>query len=1155
MITKMGLRLILGRAGTGKTHACLEEIQGQLRLEPLAGAPLILLVPEQASFQMEKALTAHQESQGIVRAQVMSFRRLGWLVFQEAGGTNRQYLDEIGKLMTLRSILLHQGENLTIYQSMIREPGFVAKLASTFKEFKSYNITPADLAEQCERIRAKAEPNEVLAAKLQDLELLFREFEKAMDRNHTDPDDYLHLLAQRISQAPTLKEARIWVDSFSGFTPQELKVLGSLMSHCRQVNVTLCLDPQKLEEPVTEMDLFHPTRVTYEKLVKLAQDLGVELEPPKILPGSRQPLRFEKPALAFLEENFERHRAEYPHRPEGLQLVRAINRRAEVEGTAREIIRLVREKNYRYRDIGVIVRDLENYQELITTVFQEYQIPFFMDLKRPVTHHPLVELITAALETVNSYWSYEPLFRYLKTDLIPDLKRGEVDRLENQVLKYGIKGKKWLEPEPWSFGQDESQEAKELWEDLNDIRNRGTGALLKFYHGVHKGKLSVHKLTEQFYSLLQDLRVAKQLEWWYKREEEEGNLDQALEHKQLWDGVVSLMDQLVSSLGSEEMTIREYAKIVEAGLQHLKLGLIPPAIDQVLVGSVERSRQPDLKGVFLLGLNEGVFPASIKEDEMLGDQEREELSKGDLELAPTSKTSLYHEQYLAYIAFTRASRYLWISYPEANEAGKELMPSSLIYRVEDLFPRLECKTLTGKPGQDDFPLLSYLVNHEKTIALLAEKLRETAQGEPLTGFWREVYHYLLNQQPWLPRLERVLKALFYENRSEYLKASLAQTFMGDRLKGSISRLESFAQCPFKYFAQYGLGLKEREYYRLDALLIGNYYHQALEKLVVKMQQKGYNWGELSDEEIDRLTEEASQELVEMEHGILTSSSSYRHRLKIMKQNLQTAVKVLTEHARLNTFQPACVEFEFGMDKKVPGVEISLPEGKSLILRGKIDRIDLAELQGKTFLRVIDYKSSSRSLDLLECYYGLALQLPVYLDVASANYRYFADSAPEPAGMFYFPVKSPISRVSNPLPEEKALGEQYKTQRFNGWMLEDIDLAKAMGADKGLVSVVITSKDKFRQGTRVLDKQQLTLLRNFVRKKLKQLAIDICRGNTSIAPYRLKNETPCRWCQYGSFCQFDAMVEGNKYRDLAKLGNEELWLQISRVVEGGNSDEQ
>lgn len=1116
-------------------------------LDPAEGPPLILLVPEQASFQMEKALTGHEGTYGVMRAQVLSFRRLGWLVFQEAGGTNRQYLDELGKMMTLRSILLKAAESLTVYKQMVREQGFVAKLAATFKEFKNYNITPEMLARQREELQAKDRPDGVLCQKIQDLELLFREYEGALAGLSTDPDDYLNLLAQRIGRAPSLKEARVWVDSFAGFTPQELEVLGSLMVHCRQVNVTLCLDHLRLDQPVTEMDLFHPTQSTYVKLHQLAENLGVTVEPPKILAQPERARRFANPALGFLERNYDRHLEVYAGEPEDIRLVRAANRRVEVEGVAREILRLAREENWRYREMAVVLRDLESYQELVATVFQEYGIPFFLDAKRPVTHHPLVELITSALETVNTYWSYEPLFRYLKTDLVP-VSRGAVDRLENYVLKYGIRGKQWLLEEPWSFDEAAG--------DLSAVRDQAVAALRVFYRRVQKGApLPVRELTGHLFSLLQDLQVPRSLERWCREAEQAGGLDRALEHKQLWDGVVSLLDQLVTALGPQEMSLSEYAKVVEAGLQHLKLGLIPPALDQVLVGSVERSRQPDLKGVFLLGLNEGVFPAFVREDEMLGDREREELARHHLELAPTSKVRLYHEQYLSYIAFTRASRYLWVSWPEADEAGRELVPSSLIQRLKDLFPQLPVRYLSGKPGRDSLPPLAYLARKHKTVGYLAEQLRETGGEEEPDPFWLEVYRYLIRDRELHPHLKRVLSALFYENRSEPLISSLARTFTGDRLQGSVSRLESFAACPFQYFARYGLGLREREYYRVDAPLIGDYYHRALEKLVNKMEEKGAHWSDLSEEELTELTREISGELAyEMEHGILLSSSGYRHRLKIMEQNLATAVKVLTEHARLRTFRPAGVELAFGLEEGVPPLEIPLSHGRSLSLRGKIDRIDVAEVAGKTYLRVIDYKSSSRSLDLEDCYYGLSLQLPVYLDVALENYRYFTGDSPEGAGMFYFPVKSPFIRADNPLQAEEAEKELLKALRLQGWMLAKPELAKAMGADKGLVNIRLTTKGEFYKGSKVLSGEEMALLRHFGREKLKQLALKIYQGETAIAPYRFKKQTPCSYCDYRPCCQFDSLVEGNKYRDLVRLDREELWRRMKEETGGGNSDE-
>lgn len=1153
----MSLRFILGRAGTGKTKTCLMEITSRLHTEPMDGPPLILLVPEQASFQMEKALIAHHHKAGFIRAQVMSFRRLGWLVFQEAGGTNRQYLDELGKMMLLRSLLLRE-KSLTIFQHMVREPGFIAKLASTFKEFKSYNITPQDLKEQYDQITRDGAANQVLARKLHDLVLLYEKFEASLAVNHTDPDDYLNLLAERIPRALSLQEARIWVDSFAGFTPQEMKVLGSLMNHTAQVNITLCLEPGQLEEEITEMDLFHPTQQTYRKLVEMAETLGVAVEPPKVLVPEQGAYRFTNPALEFLEKHYQEPKASYSEPTAGIRLVSAAGSRVEVEGVAREILRLAREKGYRYRDMAVILRDLDSYGELIATVFQEYQIPFFMDMKRPVTHHPLVELIVSGLETINTYWSYEPLFRYLKTDLVP-IARDEVDRLENYVLKYGIRGSQWLADEPWSFGFTGTQGDEQWKKKINQWRDKASAALKKFHRQVHgQGALPVQVITTHLYHLLRELQVDQTLERWYREVENQGLLDKALEHKQVWDQVMNLLDQLVTALGQEAMTLPEYAKVVEAGLQNLKLGLIPPALDQVLVGSIERSRQPELKAAFLLGVNEGVFPARIKEDEMFNDREREYLAGNRLELAPTSKLSLFQEQYLSYIALTRASEYLWISYPKANEAGKELMPSPLINRVKSMFPEIRVEYLSGQPEQDDFPALDYLVNSRKAISYLAERFRSAEQGKKVSPFWKTVYNHLLQYPEVSSRMELIMSALFYQNTSEPLDDVAVESFFPKDLYSSVSQLETFAACPFRYFLQYGLRLKEREQYRVDAPLVGNFYHQALQMLVTKIRERGLSWGELSDQELAQLTRDICRSLLpEMEHGIFLSSSSYRHRMEIMEQNLLTAVQILTRHARLGTFEPVAVELPFGWEEDPQGAlrfDIPLEEGATLRLRGRIDRVDVARIQDRYYLRVIDYKSSSHQLDLSRCYYGLALQLPVYLDVVLTNHQYFTEEPPLGAGMLYFPVKSPILKMDHPPCREKAEKELLKALKMQGWIIKDPEVAKGMGASQDLINIRLTTKGEFYKGSKVLDHDQLTMLRSFVRKKLTELARKIYQGHTAIAPFRIKNETPCRYCDFKPCCQFDSLVEGNSYRFLVPLSGKIPLELMSREVGGGEDSE-
>ncbi|MFA5535664.1 MAG: helicase-exonuclease AddAB subunit AddB [Bacillota bacterium] len=1137
----MGLRFIVGRAGSGKTTTCLQEIQAELAADNISGPPLILLVPEQASFQMEKTLTTKTNIKGVTRAQVMSFRRLGWLVFQEAGGTNRRYLDELGKRMVLRSILIKQGANLRVFQGLAGEQGFIDKLSGSFKEFKNYLITSQKLQEEYQRLVQEGKEVEIVARKIYDLALLFGEFEKYTRDYQTDPDDYLTLLADRIKQAPSLKGARIWIDSFAGFNLQELRVIESLLHHTQEVNLTLCLDPEDLNRQLSELDLFHPTWFTYQQIKELAYSRGIPFELTKVVGNGEGCSRFQNIHLGYLEKNFDRH-LPLEGEPRAIELVKSENRRVEVEGIARKIKQLSREKGYRYREMALILRDFTGYQQLVETIFQEEGLPFFMDLKRSVAHHPLVELLIASLETINTYWSYEPLFRYLKTDLIR-VSRQDIDLLENFVLNYGIHGSAWLKNEPWTIGlESQDHENRAHYVRINQIRIRSTAALKELQAFIGSNKLhTVKEITSHLYHLLISLKVHRRLDAWYRREEMGGRLERAREHKQIWDGVMELFDQLVNALGEEEMTVAEYSKILEAGLHGLKLGLIPPALDQVLVGTVDRSRQPELKAVFLAGLNEGLFPARVKEDEIFSDGERENLHDKNLRLAPTSKLKTFHEQYLAYIAFTRASEYLWISYAGADDNGKELMPSYLIRKVKELMPGLSEKILTVEPGLGHFAPLSYLSGPQKAIGYLAEKLAERGNSAELEPFWSNLCYWLLSQKE-INLLESYpIQALNYHNSSEPLAAKLVNALYGEKIKGSVSRLETFAACPFKFFVQYGLGLRKRAIYQVDAPLKGNYYHLALKELVIRMNELGRSWDQFEEKELLELTKKISAEILPtVGHGIFMQSPGLLYWAKVMEKNLETAVKVLTTHARAGAFRPVAAELGFPPDDNFSAGELVLHHDKKLQLRGQIDRVDLAKINGKTYLRVIDYKSSQRGLDLLQVYYGLTLQLPLYLKMAL---EIFSAKEPVAAGMLYFPVMSPFIPAKNPVTAVKAEEELYKKMKMTGRILADPQVAEGMGVKEGLPSLIdvkLTKNKEFYKNAKVLEAGEFEVLENYVWSKIAEQGQSIYAGETSINPYRLGDSSPCGFCDYRASCQFDSLVFGNQYNYLPKLPRDRLW---------------
>ncbi|MDH7479540.1 MAG: exodeoxyribonuclease V subunit gamma, partial [Syntrophomonadaceae bacterium] len=583
----MTLRLILGRAGSGKTRRCLEEISRQLDRSP-AGPPLILLVPEQATFQMERALVQAARCRGSIRAQVLSFRRLAWRVLAEAGGAARPHLSELGRQMILRRVLEQRQGDLKVFQKPAQQPGFDQTLSRLLSELKSCCITPDQLrAAAPDQLAALAH----LVEKLQDLSLIYSEAENYLQGRYTDPDDYLKLLAERLPRSALVRGAQFWLDGFTGFTAQEYAVVGQLMAAADRVQVTLCLGGEDLFSPLDELELFYPTRETGQRLLQLAARLGVETENPLVL-NDAVPWRFRRrPELAHLESQFfQRPAAVFGRPPEGLRLVAGANRRAEVEAVAREMTRLAQDRGLRWREMAVLLRDLEGYQELITAVFTDHQIPFFLDRKREAHHHPLVELVSAAFETIIRGWTYDPLFRYLKTDLVP-VARDEVDQLENLALARGIQGKSWLEE--WEDPGCRFQTA-----ELNQARRRAVSALARFQEALG-GKPDLRRVAAALIDLLFQLEVPQQLAGWVERDQSAGRLEAAQEHPQVWQGVVDLLEQLVDSLGDEVLPLEQVARIVEAGLEGLRLGLIPPALDQVLVGTLDRSRHPEVRAAFL----------------------------------------------------------------------------------------------------------------------------------------------------------------------------------------------------------------------------------------------------------------------------------------------------------------------------------------------------------------------------------------------------------------------------------------------------------------------------------------------------------------------------------------------------------------------------
>lgn len=1169
----MSIQFILGRAGTGKSTYCLNEIIEENKKDPL-GAPLILLVPEQSTHQMEINLAKASGFGGIMRSQVLSFRRLGWRIFSETGGGNKTVLGDMGKRMLLRRLLLKYKPQLQIFARSAARPGMADILAQLISEFKTYRVTPEDLLKI-------DDSNIVLTQKLQELALIYDAFNQSLGHDILDTDDELAIVAKKIPISSSLQKSVIWIDGFKDFTPLELFVIEEILMTVQKVYITLPLDPQSINKNHNKTDFVQPGEEvftvpwkTYQKLTQLARTAGKQILPPIFL---EKTLRFTNAELFHLEKNY----YTYPINPfdnqstekmGGLQIFSAVNRRTEVEIVAQELRRLAREEGLRWSNMAVITRDLSTYQEIIKHVFNAFDLPFFLDSKRPILHHPLFELLQSFIEIIRSDWSYEPLFRALKTGFFP-LSQVSLDRLENYCLANGIRGKAWTSGEEWNYSFRWSE--NEFLALINQSRHTVLQALqpfidaVLFFHEANEANepnqekwINVRNLTESLYNFLVELHVPDTLECWAEKARQKGNLDEARLQEQIWEAVINVFDEMVTGLGEENLELENYALILASGLENLKLGLIPPGLDQIMVGSLDRSRNPEIKILFLIGANEGILPARPNSEGVLDDEERDYLEKLGLSLAPKGKAQLFEEHFLIYTALTLATDRLYITYSLTDEEGKALTVSPVITRLRILFPNLNEKYF-GNGYTDEL----FQISHPRPLLpVYASHLIQLREGKTLSTLWQAVQSWYHNNSDYHQQITLLKQGVSAENCEEKIPIRLARRLYGKRLMTSVSRLEQFAKCPFAHFSKYGLKLQERSVYQLASLDMGQFFHAVLHDFADKVREDNLDWGSLSKQESWDLVNNLAEKIApQLQNQILLSNARYRYLKHKLKRTVHHAVRVLGEHVRAGKFVPIQLEVPFGPGKMLPGIEIPLSEGNSLLLRGQIDRIDAAALDGQVFLRILDYKSRQAHVSLNHIYYGLDLQLLAYLDAALQGAEILltetkssfddptsksASISVNPAGFLYFPVVEPLIDSKTFLTNDQLDMQKIKAVKVKGFLLADRHVLEAMDqslstGQSDLLGIKLTKDFEFRKNSSVLTQEQFDQLREYLHAYLKRSGEEIMSGNISISPYRQGPENACQYCEFKPLCHFDVLLDENRYRDLPDLKDPEVWNLIDQ----------
>lgn len=1159
----MSVRLMLGRAGSGKTSRCLEEVSERLRKAP-DGAPLIMLVPDQMTFKTEYRLATEPELDGMTRAQVFSFSRLALNVLGQTGGVTRKRIDSVGINMMLRKIVEHRQSELKVFQRASDQQGFYRLLEEMMTEFKRYQFSVEDIGRLLDTTRKRSHNSqiEVLADKLHDLGLIFGDLQVALAGKYIDSEDSMQLLAEKIPLLESLRDTEVWVDGFYSFTPQELAVLEALMRHCQRVTVTLTLDRPYDDQLPDDAALFYPTAVTYQKLLGIAKKARAEVEEPYVL---KEAIRFGNPSLVHLEENIEKRPPERFHGKEEVTVSQAVNRRSEVEGAAREILSLVRDEELRFRDIAVLVRDLSIYHDLMVTIFEDHGIPIFLDQKRTMLHHPLIEFIRSSLDVIEQNWRYEAVFRCVKTDLLfpldagkPERLREGMDELENYVLAHGIHGKRWTDGNPWRYrryrGLDDTEgvqtdEEKKTEARINDLREMIVAPLLRLQRDVRKAKTARDR-CEALFLYLEALEVPEKIEKWRNRAEEEGRLEEAREHDQVWSAVIDLLDQMVEMVGDETVEADVFIKMIETGLDSMRFSLVPPALDQVLVGSLDRTRSVDADSVLILGANDGVLPAKPAEDGMLSEEEREMLAEQGAELAPGSRQRLLEEELLIYLALSGAKERLWVSYPLADEEGKSLQASMWINRLKAIFPDLQEKLIASEPESDNNETaLAFVAGPQRSLVYTLGQVRRWKKGYPIAPLWWEVYNWFTEQSEWREYGKRLFGSLFYKNKENRLSHKTSQQLYGDTIQASVSRMERFSSCPFQQFASHGLRLKEREVFRLEAPDIGQLFHSALSLIADHLRKTHKNWDELSNAECERLAGEFVDQLIpKLQREILLSSNRHHYIAQKLKNVVGRTATVLRDHARASGFSPIGLELPFGPKAPLPPIQFELANGTKMEIIGRIDRIDKAEGKNGLLLRIIDYKSSETALGMTEVYYGLALQMLTYLDVVITHAQEWLGRKASPAGVLYFHVHNPMLQEQQAMTVEEIEKKWFKEFKMKGLVLADEEAVKMMDSTlesgySDMIPVGLNKSGEFYKNSSVAAAEQFSGIRKYVRSKIQDIGTNITDGMINISPYKLKDKTPCTFCSFKPVCQFDPALETNEYRLIRKEKDDVMLKKI------------
>lgn len=1071
------MNIIYGRSGSGKS----EYIYNKIKSEKNNCSKMYIITPEQFSFTAEKKLLETLDEGATTKVEVLSFERMAYRVIKETLGNSIKNLVASGKAMIISNLLEEYQKEFNFLGKNMEN---IDLILTQITEFKKHNITVDMLQKQLEDTQ-----DTYLKLKLKDMLIIYSKYEEKIDGSYIDENNLLTILADNIEESHLFDNATFYIDEFAGFTKQEYSVIEKLLKIAKEVNITVCTDDLRvIKSP--EADIFYDNKQTIQTLKQIG-DIDNEIY-------LNKPLRFKNDELKHLEKNiFDIPFTSYNKKVENIKLTIAKNQYDEIEYVARQIYKLVRDEGYRYRDIGVITKNLESYSSLCKAIFTEYNIPVFIDEKKDITSDMFIKYVLSILDIFAKNWSYESVFNYIKSGMV---KINNIYELENYCLKWDIRGKKWYENK-WNFG-DENQFINE--------QNQIVMPLLELQKELKKEK-TADNISKKLYDFILKNVQDEQIE------------------VESYNAVIEVIEEIADLFKNEKMSFDTYIRLLKTGISSKEIGQIPQTQDKVTVGDVNRSKTHKIRAIFIIGVNDGAFPSVQSSEGFFGDKDREDLKAKGFELAKGTLEKMYEENFNIYKTFSTAEEKVYISYPAADVDDKPLRRSTMISRIKKIFPELKENVYEGNNDE--------IYTKQVTFTNLLGKINN------ISGKWYEVYNWYSKNPSWQIKLNKALEGLDYTNVPEKINEKNVQKLYGNTLHTTVSRLESYRACGFSYYLKYGLKLSDKEKMNIKPVDTGSFMHDVIDSFFKEVEDVK----NISEEETKKILDRIIEDKLSLPRNyIFSATAKYRTLVRRLKRVIYLSMKYIIQSLKCSEFDVLQTELEFG-NKDYPPIEMTLDNGKRVSITGKIDRIDIAKAPNGKYIRIIDYKSSTKDIELNKVIAGLQLQLLTYVDAIAQKENV------QPAGALYFTLLEPkLAGASKDMTKEEIEEIIKKNYKMNGLVLADVNIIKMMDTNletgkSDIIPVSLNDSGEINyKNSKTVTKEEFENLQKYTTKLIKEISKEILDGKINLKPYYTVSgkNTPCSYCEYKSICRFNPRIPGNNYFYVGNKSRQEILNQIN-----------